>query len=233
MTSEQPAPTDPRDAPNRHQPRRAAPRRLDTRALQGLAHPLRIRLHDALTYHGPATATQLAERLGESSGATSYHLRQLAKAGFVEEDADRGTRRERWWRRVPGAIQLGDPEQIATDPTARAAVELLHGEYGALSTQRRAAALATIDRWPPAWHASVGEARVHLVLSADQAAELRAELEQVLDVWKRRVRERDLIPAAERDRQLADVDVELVIVPLVREDQFVGPPEPADPTADR
>lgn len=233
MTNEHPEPTSRSDEPGPPEQSGSALRRLDTRSLQGLAHPLRIRLHDELTYRGPATATQLAERLGESSGATSYHLRQLAKAGFVEEDVERGTHRERWWRRVPGAIQMGDPEQILTDPTARAAVELLRGEYGAVSAQRRAAALATVERWPSAWHASVGESRVHLVLTADQATELRVELEEVLNAWKRRVRDRDLVPAAERDPELADVDVELVIVPLVREEQFVDPPGPADPPADR
>lgn len=60
-------------------------RKLDAHSLRGLAHPLRIRLLGDLRLHGPATASQLAERLGESSGATSYHLRQLAAYGFVED----------------------------------------------------------------------------------------------------------------------------------------------------
>ncbi len=59
---------------------------------------MRVQLLSALRLHGPATASQLAERLGQSSGATSYHLRQLAARGFVVEDDERGTRRERWWR---------------------------------------------------------------------------------------------------------------------------------------
>lgn len=66
-------------------------RQLDARSLRGLAHPLRMQLLDALRFGGPATASQLAEKLGESSGATSYHLRQLAAHGFVE-DAPSGAR---------------------------------------------------------------------------------------------------------------------------------------------
>lgn len=72
----------------------------DARALRALAHPLRTRLLGLLRMEGPSTATRLGARLGESSGATSYHLRQLASYGFVEEIAGEGTGRERWWRAV-------------------------------------------------------------------------------------------------------------------------------------
>ncbi len=72
--------------------------RLDPRNLKALAHPLRMRLLGALREYGPATPSMLAERLGESSGSTSYHLRQLAAFGFVEDDPGRPSRKERWWR---------------------------------------------------------------------------------------------------------------------------------------
>src|SRR3954451_880596 len=71
--------------------------RLDPRGLKVLAHPLRSRLLTGLREHGPATATALAERLGTSTGATSYHLRKLASVGLVEETDD-GRGRERWWK---------------------------------------------------------------------------------------------------------------------------------------
>src|SRR3712207_7836256 len=51
-----------------------------------------------LRSEGPSTASKLGQRLGESSGSTSYHLRQLAALGFVEEVPGQGTARERWWR---------------------------------------------------------------------------------------------------------------------------------------
>src|SRR3954451_6918072 len=72
--------------------------RLDTAGLRALAHPLRVRMLGRLRLYGPATPSQLARDLGESSGATSYHLRQLLAHGFVVEEPDRGTRRERWYR---------------------------------------------------------------------------------------------------------------------------------------
>ena len=68
--------------------------------MRALAHPLRMRILELLA-HAPSTATLLAREIGESTGSTSYHLRALAKAGLIEEDAERGTGRERWWRRRP------------------------------------------------------------------------------------------------------------------------------------
>ena len=69
----------------------------EVRAIRALAHPLRLALLELLRFEGPSTATALGQRLGESSGATSYHLRQLARYGFVE-DAPHAGNRERWWR---------------------------------------------------------------------------------------------------------------------------------------
>jgi DNA-binding transcriptional ArsR family regulator len=57
-----------------------------------------MRLLGQLRLNGPATASQLGRVVGESSGSTSYHLRQLEAYGFVEEVEDQGTARERWWR---------------------------------------------------------------------------------------------------------------------------------------
>lgn len=68
----------------------------DPAAAKALAHPLRLQLLDLLRFDGPSTATELARRVGESSGSTSYHLRQLARYGFIEEAPSRG-RRERVW----------------------------------------------------------------------------------------------------------------------------------------
>jgi DNA-binding transcriptional ArsR family regulator len=67
-------------------------------ALRALAHPVRLRMLGLLRTEGPATASGLAQRLDLNSGATSYHLRQLAEHGFVVDEPGRGNGRERWWR---------------------------------------------------------------------------------------------------------------------------------------
>jgi DNA-binding transcriptional ArsR family regulator len=71
---------------------------------------------------GSSTASRLARALGESSGATSYHLRVLAKAGLVDEDTERGNGRERWWRRSSKILYIPtgkDPELRAAETRVR------------------------------------------------------------------------------------------------------------------
>jgi DNA-binding transcriptional ArsR family regulator len=99
----------------------AEPRELDLEALKGLTHPLRVQLFNALAIYGPDTSCGLAERLGESSGSTSYHLRQLERHGFVREVEGAGTARERWWERVPGGVMVS-PGAVSESPAGRAAV---------------------------------------------------------------------------------------------------------------
>jgi Helix-turn-helix domain len=66
-----------------------------------IAHPLRMRIVGSLRIDGPATSAILARRLGTDSGQTSYHLRHLARHGFVLEAPELGQgarNRERWWK---------------------------------------------------------------------------------------------------------------------------------------
>lgn len=100
--------------------------RLDAGSLKALAHPLRLRIVSSLRNEGPGTATTLGERLGESSGATSYHLRVLAAHGLVVEEAGRGRGRERWWR-AGQDMTSWRAGQFRDDPDARAAEEWLTG----------------------------------------------------------------------------------------------------------
>lgn len=77
--------------------------------LRALAHPVRLRMLGLLRTDGPATATTLATRLGLNTGATSYHLRQLAQHGFVVEDSERGNGRDRWWRAAHRSTRTDEP----------------------------------------------------------------------------------------------------------------------------
>ncbi|HWM33525.1 MAG TPA: helix-turn-helix domain-containing protein [Pseudolysinimonas sp.] len=101
---------------------------LDNDQLRALAHPLRIRILDELSMFGPLTASGLGERLGESSGVTSYHLRQLEKVGLVQEKEGHGNARERWWERKAGAISLPDPADFPPGSADRLAARLLGDE---------------------------------------------------------------------------------------------------------
>lgn len=80
--------------------------------VKAFTHPLRMRMYRLLQDHGQATASMLARETGESTGQTSYHLRQLERFGFVEELPDVGTGRERWWTSLGFSYE---GEQVAKD----------------------------------------------------------------------------------------------------------------------
>jgi DNA-binding transcriptional ArsR family regulator len=95
------------------------PRELtDPTALKALAHPLRQRILRQLDREGPATSTTLAKALGENTGATSYHLRQLAEHGFVEDVPGKGQGRERWWRARRQDIRFPPRSTMSADMRA-------------------------------------------------------------------------------------------------------------------
>src|SRR6201991_5338172 len=101
---------------------------LDARTLRGLAHPLRVRILGLLRELGPATATTLAERLGQSTGATSYHLRILAQYGFVEDDPERNVGRERWWKAAHATTSI-DLERDAPAVEAEGYLRAVAAQY--------------------------------------------------------------------------------------------------------
>lgn len=114
--------------PSPTEQRHAQDRVLDTGALRALAHPLRVRIYDILSQYGPQTASSLAEMLGESSGSTSYHLRALAKHDLIQEAADKGTARERWWERPIGGVSFANADAMKT-PSGRAATQIVMNEF--------------------------------------------------------------------------------------------------------
>jgi DNA-binding transcriptional ArsR family regulator len=181
-------------------------RHLDASSLQGLAHPLRVRLCDELNLHGPATATQLATRLGESSGATSYHLRQLERYGFVEEDPGRGSGRERWWRRVPMRISI-DAQTLYESPATRDATMLVLNEFLRGKLTRIQAWRDHYDRWPRQWVDASVESSAHLRVTAEELVEVGTEIDGVITRWVERTRDR-------QGDGVADVEVQWYTYPV-------------------
>ncbi|MGX9884771.1 ArsR/SmtB family transcription factor [Streptomyces sp. NPDC002276] len=113
----------------------------DLATLKALAQPRRQRMLQHLTLHGPATSATLARALGLNTGSTSYHLRELARYGFVEETgpgpepgpgraSDHGHGRERWWRAVPGDRRF-PPRSRQSSEMRHVMDELNHHAYAA------------------------------------------------------------------------------------------------------
>ncbi|MER7754954.1 helix-turn-helix domain-containing protein [Kitasatospora sp. NPDC097643] len=155
---------------------------LNAKGLRALAHPVRMQLLGLLRKEGPSTATRLAERLGLNSGATSYHLRQLAAAGFVEEDEERGNARERWWRSVHKLTVWTGEDMAAEEPAA--VTDYLRSVLAAhtLTAQRVVNAFETMPR---EWRKSVDLSDLVLRLTPEEAQELSEEMTALIGRYRR------------------------------------------------
>jgi len=157
----------------------------DPRALRALAHPARLAILEHLTLDGPATATECAEVAGLSPSACSYHLRALARYGFVHEDPAGGPdRRHRPWRAAPFvAITVGTdarrPEAI------RSAGRLLAESVRARSDEVRADYLDRESRFPADWQAAAGTNMDVLHVSPAELDLVRTRIFELLSEYRR------------------------------------------------
>lgn len=183
---------------------------LDTSALRALAHPLRVKIYDILSQYGPQTATMLAEKLGESSGSTSYHLRALAKHELIEEAVGKGSGRERWWQRPRGAVTLTSPEVVRT-PAGRAATQIVVSEFYRRRHEQLEQYLHTsMSKDPDTWEAMLSTVTARLTRA--QQDELSERLQQIID---------------ETVETYRDQEGEGVRIVSIRADIFPLPPEGA------
>ncbi|MEJ3743760.1 winged helix-turn-helix domain-containing protein [Actinomycetes bacterium KLBMP 9797] len=155
--------------------------RLDPMSLRGRAQPLGVRILGLLRVDGPATSTTLAERLRLSTGATSYHLRQLAAYGFVVEDTERGVGRERWWRAAHNYTTLDERTARESPAEAEAYLRAIAASYA-----------DQMNRWvgesmvqPEVWDRSSIFSDWMFRLTPDEAAELRREVEALADRYRK------------------------------------------------
>ncbi|MEV0472569.1 ArsR/SmtB family transcription factor [Streptomyces prunicolor] len=157
---------------------------LDARSLRGLAHPLRMRLLSELRRSGPATASQLAAKLGESSGATSYHLRQLAEYGFLEDAPEHGKGRERWWQATHGGVELNETLLLDPDPEVRGAAALFMHELSAIHAQELSTFVATAHDWSADWYEGSDASDWTLRLTPALSVELIAKMHELVDSYR-------------------------------------------------
>ena len=152
-------------------------------AFEALAHPVRGRLMRALAVDGAATATSLAHRIGESSGLTSYHLRKLAAVGLVEEDTERGTKKERWWRPVHEGTTWSEADFIGDPAAHRASLAFRRSYYawqGRLLEQR----LAEEGEWSTEWVDAASDSDDLLSLTPAEAKNMAQEIWDVVQRYR-------------------------------------------------
>jgi DNA-binding transcriptional ArsR family regulator len=150
----------------------------DARTLRALSHPVRLALIEAMTIAGvPMTATEVGEQIGESPTTCSFHLRQLAKYGFVEE-AGGGKGRARPWRMKSIGMSFGSSK--STDPEYEIASRTLAQMYRERSFARYRTWMDTQANFPREWREAADSSEYVFYLTAAELAELNQELNAIL-----------------------------------------------------
>ena len=170
----------------------------DPQALRALAHPTRLAILGRLQRHGPSTATLLSPHVGASPSVVSWHLRHLARFGFVTDWDGAGSRRERGWQAVSRGYRLVPRDD---DPEAMAAARQLDRE-------RITRAVDTALRWletdeaelSSQWRQESGLADTGVRVTLEELRTIEAAIEEVLTPYVRRGE--DELPAGARGVRL-------------------------------
>lgn len=176
----------------------------DPKAMRALAHPARLAILNRLGVEGSATATEVAEVAGITPSAASYHLRMLAKYGFVEDAPPRGDGRERVWKPVGTPLSIG--VRPGDQPEVREAKNLLIQAFRKEADEEARRALENIDQEPEEWREATRFSRLMLRLDADEMAWLNGEVEKLFEPYLARSRDEG---AAPRGARIAEAQVNL------------------------
>jgi len=183
----------------------------DPKMMRALAHPARIAIWMHIAMRGPTTATECAEVAGLSPSACSYHLRTLARYGFIEEDrASAADGRERPWRARLLAFTLEDrPDEPAA---GRVASRLLVENLRAGAEQVRARYLDRKSEYPADWQAAAGEMFSVAHVTPDELQELRVKVLEIMAPYVR-------LDEAERSPGALPVRIMLDMFPWFRPEE--------------
>ncbi|GGV20477.1 transcriptional regulator [Streptomyces litmocidini] len=150
-------------------------------ALRALAQPLRLRIFHALAAHEAATATVLAEELGQKVPLVSYHLGQLHRYGLAEEAPNaRGDGRERWWQVRQSGLRFSD-QDLTAEPGGEAAAKTLRQTLLARHIEILEGHLQTQTVHDPATESHSFSSDMTLRLTTEQLGDLHAEFTALLD----------------------------------------------------
>lgn len=162
----------------------------DPRTMRAITHPVRQALLEALGLEGPLTATQAGELIGEPPNTCSFHFRQLAKYGFVEE-AEKGPGRMRPWRLTSTGMRFTDVHQDAeTTMAARALDRMLRERY----FTRLQAFYDTRSSYPRQWQETTGGSQYILHVTPDELRALDEQVSAILLQYRDRIADQALRP---------------------------------------
>lgn len=162
--------------------------------MRALAHPLKWTLMDVLLTEGTATSARCAEVTGQSQATCSFHLRQLARYGLVEE-APRTSKKERPWRltTVDQSWSRVQPDPERTKAAAELESVFVQHEFATLMRWARTAAAYGED-----WQRASMRAGAIAWMTAEELADLRGQMEALMLTYRDRVTDPARRPAGAR-----------------------------------
>jgi predicted transcriptional regulator len=188
----------------------------DPKAMRAMAHPVRMALMELLAVAPTLTATRASEVLGESPANCAFHLRTLAKYGFIRE-AGGGKGRERPWARVHRSISLSTKGQA--DYQAELAARTLSAAFGERMLQRIRHAY-TNAAWPKGWEDAVFASDSVRFLTAEEAIAISREIRAIIDRYEGRREDPGSRPAG-----ALPVEIAHYIFPLAELAGVAGQPD--------
>jgi predicted ArsR family transcriptional regulator len=163
---------------------------------------------ELLTVDGPLTATELADRLGESPANCSWHLRKLADHSFVEE-AGGGIGRQRPWRVRQVGLAWDDVDATPGELRAGRALEemLLQRQV----TRYQDARTRLLDDGERSWAEAATHTQSASWLTAEELDALNLEIREVLERYADRLADPSRRPAGSRLCELVAWGVPLLL----------------------
>ena len=129
----------------------------------------------------PSEFPQASELLGESPANCAFHLRTLAKYGFVEE-AGGGRGRERPWKAADRHIMISTRQD---DPRAATAAGALSQVWLDLWIERARQVFGS-DSSLPGWENATGWSRNSVFLTPEETRDLRGQMRRLLEKYEAR-----------------------------------------------
>ena len=149
----------------------------DPRAMRALAHPVRLAILELLHLQPTANATECARHIDESPQACSYHLRALAKWGFIRHvDSDDG--RETRWTLAARNLHFSS---VADDsPEFQAAASLLQRQVLERDNRTVTEYLEREAELDHDWRDAAAFSSGFILVTADELRELNKQVAQLL-----------------------------------------------------
>ncbi|PYC71007.1 transcriptional regulator [Streptomyces tateyamensis] len=149
----------------------------DPQVMRALAHPVRMAILTQLRWRGPATATELSPHVGATPSVASWHLRQLAGCGLVQDAEPGPDRRQRRWEAVAKGFRFELGGEGEAGDAARGLALQMFLDVADLPQRW----LTEVEpQLPPEWRRLGGLAHTRVALTPEELEQLGAAVEQLL-----------------------------------------------------